>query len=135
VNWLYFSGSKNTEISRGAVSYTAYFQPFNTSPMNFSDLTSDQILRGNAAISLPKYGINHLPIVKVTAKAICIEMNESSWVHKSIKSIWLPISQIDLRKTYRKANFVDSDPSDDKENCIYFQIDLPEWLLRKNKII
>ena len=103
--------------------------------MDFSDLTQDQILRGNAAISLPKYAINHLPIVRVSDKAICIEIDESSWVHKSIKSIWLPISQIDIQKFYKKPNFVDSDPLDEKENCVYFQIDLPEWLLRKNKMI
>lgn len=103
--------------------------------MNFSDLTQDQILRRNAAVSLPKYAINHLPIVKITEKAICIELDNSSWVHKSIQEIWLPISQINVVKTYRTKNFVDSDIYDEKENCCYFQIDLPEWLLRKNKLI
>ena len=103
--------------------------------MTFNNLTQDQILRRNAAISLPKYSINHLPIVKVTNKAICIEIDNSSWVHQSIKNVWLPISQIDIQKTYRRPNFVDSDPSNDSENCVYFDITLPEWLVRKNNMI
>jgi hypothetical protein len=103
--------------------------------MNFSDVTKDQISRGNVALYLPKYSINHLPIIGITDKAICIQLNNSSWVHKSIKNVWLPISQIDVQKTFKTANFADSDPTNDKDMCIYFQVDLPDWLLRKNKII
>ena len=100
--------------------------------MKFSDITSDQILRRNAIICIPKYAINYLPIVKVTDKAVCIEIDGSSWVHKSIKNIWLPISMITIQKTYKMTNFVDSDPSNEKENGIYFQIDLPNWLVKKH---
>jgi hypothetical protein len=53
-------------------------------------------------------------------------------VHQSSKNVWLPISQIDIEKTFKKSNFVDSD---ENEKCIYFQVNLPEWLLRKNNII
>jgi hypothetical protein len=100
--------------------------------MKFSDLTNDQVLQQNVAICLPKYAINHLPIIRISDKAICIELDNSSWVHQSSKNVWLPISQIDIEKTFKKSNFVDSD---ENEKCIYFQVNLPEWLLRKNNII
>lgn len=106
-----------------------------TDEIKFSDLTSDQIMWRTAAICLPKYAINHLPITKVTDKAICIELDYSSWVHKSIKHIWLPISKINIQKTWKQGIYIDSDLSNDKECLLYFQVDLPEWLLRNNKII
>lgn len=100
----------------------------------FKDITQNQISMGNVAVSIPSKNVPHLPIVVVTDKAICLELDKSSWVHNSIERVWLPISQIDIQKTYTKPNFVDSDLSNENENCLYFEIKVPLWLLRKNNL-
>lgn len=101
----------------------------------FGELTQDQISRNNAGIRIPYHVINFLPIVKVTEKAICVQVDNSSWVHESIKNVWLPISQIEIEKVHRQKNFVDSNPNDDKDHCFIFQISVPNWLLKRNKLI
>jgi hypothetical protein len=102
--------------------------------MTFQDITSDQINSGNAAISIPFIAVSHLPIIATTPKAICIEINNSSWVHQSVKKVWIPISQINVIKSYTKANFVDSNPENSRENCLYFEVELPQWLISKNNL-
>lgn len=100
----------------------------------FKDITKNQISRGNVAVSIPYINVPHIPIVKVTDKAICLELDKSSWVHKSIERLWLPISQIDILKTYTTPNFVDSDLSNENESCLFFEIKVPVWLLKKNNL-
>lgn len=107
--------------------------PF-TNMKTFKDITQNQISRRNVAVSIPYINAPHVPIVKVTDKAICLELNKSSWVHKSIERVWLPISQIDIQKTCTTPNFVDSDLSNENENCLLFEIKVPLWLLRKNNL-
>lgn len=100
---------------------------------NFKDITENQISRRNVAVSIPYINKPHIPIVRVTDKALCLEFDQSSWIHKSTERVWLPISQIQIEKTYTTPNFVDSDLSNENENCLYFEIKVPIWLLNNLK--
>ena len=97
--------------------------------MTFQDITKNELTQRGAAISVPKYSIRFLVITAITEKAICIEKDDSSWIHKSINKVWLPISQIEIVKTYLMPKYQDAEGS-----IRFFEITLPEWLVKKNNL-